>query len=123
LPADFPVPIILVQHADVLFESVARCYRERALAVVLTGAGNDGAKGVQAIKHQGGRVLVQNMNTSKAFNMPRAALRTGCVDFSLSPRTIAHALVTLVMVKGAAQLFSVARVLPSSLPDASCSHF
>jgi hypothetical protein len=42
------------------------------------------------------------MNTSKACNMPRTALRTGCVDFSLSPRTIAHALVTLVMVKGAA---------------------
>jgi two-component system chemotaxis response regulator CheB len=98
--------------ANLLFESVATCYRERAIAVILTGAGSDGARGVRAIKRFGGRVLVQDMSTSKAFSMPDAALRTGCVDFALSLRTIAHALVTLVMVKGAAELFSVPRVTP-----------
>jgi two-component system chemotaxis response regulator CheB len=93
--------------ANVLFASAARCYRERALAVVLTGAGSDGARGVQAIKQQGGRVLVQNMSTSKAFSMPSAALQTGCVDFALSLQAMAPALVTLVMVKGAAELFAL----------------
>jgi two-component system chemotaxis response regulator CheB len=102
--------------ANLLFESVAICYRERAIAVVLTGTGRDGAKGVQAIKRFGGRVLVQNMSTSKAFGMPSAALKTGCVDFALSLRAIPHALLTLVMVKGAAELFSVARVAHSSPP-------
>lgn len=95
--------------ANPLFESVATCYRERAIAVVLTGAGKDGANGVQAIKATGGRVLVQNFRTSQAFSMPQAALKTGCVDFALSLRAIAPALVSLVMVSGAAQFFSVAR--------------
>jgi two-component system chemotaxis response regulator CheB len=96
--------------ANVLFESVARCYRAHALAVVLTGTGRDGARGVQAIKQQGGSVLVQNMKTSRAFSMPSAALKTGCVDFALSLHSIASALVTLCMVKGAAELFALPRV-------------
>jgi two-component system chemotaxis response regulator CheB len=77
--------------ANVLFASAARCYRERTLAVVLTGAGSDGARGVQAIKQQGGRVLVQNRETSRAFSMPSAALKTGCVDFALSLQAMAPA--------------------------------
>lgn len=95
--------------ANPLFESVATCYRERAIAVVLTGMGRDGANGVQAIKQAGGTVLVQNFRTSQAFSMPQAALKTGCVDFTLSLRAIAPALISLVMVRGAAQFFSVAR--------------
>jgi two-component system chemotaxis response regulator CheB len=72
---------------------------------------------VQAIKQQGGRVLVQNGNTSKAFSMPRAALQTGCVDFALSLQAMAAALVTLVMVKGAAELFALPAVRgPNTFP-------
>jgi len=93
--------------ANPLFESVAACYGERAIAVVLTGTGSDGANGVQAIKYCGGKVLVQNRHTSRAFNMPSAALKTGCVDFTLSLRIIARALISLVMVEGASQFFSV----------------
>src|SRR5262249_28558699 len=88
--------------ANLLFESVAHCYCERSIAVVLTGMGDDGAKGVQAIKEQGGRVLVQDQATSRAFNMPQAALRTGSVDFILPLPMIAPALIALVMAKGAA---------------------
>ncbi len=95
--------------ANLLFESVARCYQGRAIAVVLTGAGRDGADGVRAIKQFGGTVLVQNCRTSQAFSMPYAAMKTGCVDFVLSLRVIASALVSLVMVRGAAQFFSVAK--------------
>jgi two-component system chemotaxis response regulator CheB len=93
---------------DVLFKSVAQYYRERALAVVLSGFGSDGARGVEAIKQHGGRVLVQSMRTSRAFSMPMAALKTGCVDFTLSLHTIASALVSLVMAKGAAEFFFTA---------------
>jgi two-component system chemotaxis response regulator CheB len=88
-----PVEQFVRPSANVLFESAANCYRERALAVVLTGAGSDGARGVQAIKQQGGRVLVQNRKTCRAFSMPNAALKTGCVDFALSLHAIAPALV------------------------------
>ena len=93
--------------ADVLFASVAAAFGPRAIGVVLTGALNDGAEGVRAIKAARGRVVVQDEASSVAFGMPRAALATGCVDFVLPLECIASALVTLVMVRGAADLFKV----------------
>lgn len=82
--------------ADLLFESVAAAYGERAIAVVLTGAGKDGSMGVTAIKARGGTVIVQDEATSEFFSMPSAAIRTGTVDFVLSMDEIPSALVTLV---------------------------
>lgn len=82
--------------ADLLFESVAAAYGERAIAVVLTGAGKDGSMGVTAIKKRGGTVIVQDEATSEFFGMPGAAIRTGLVDFVLSLDEIAGALVTLL---------------------------
>jgi two-component system chemotaxis response regulator CheB len=87
--------------ADVLFASVASSYRERAIAVVLTGTGSDGAMGVQAIKKMGGTVIVQDEATAEFFGMPSAAIQSGSVDFVLPLDEIAPALVTLV-VKGEA---------------------
>jgi two-component system chemotaxis response regulator CheB len=81
--------------ADLLFESVAAAYRERAVAVVLTGSGIDGAMGVQAIKKMGGTVIVQDEDTAEFFSMPAAAIATGDVDEVLPldeiSRAIAHA--------------------------------
>lgn len=93
--------------ANVLFESVAQHYGERMIGVVLTGLGRDGAKGVQTIKEHGGRILVQDQSTSRAYSMPLAAVRTGSVDFVLPLQVIARALIALVMVRGAATLFQV----------------
>ena len=83
--------------ADLLFESVAAVYKDRAIAVVLTGTGSDGAMGVQAIKKMGGTVIAQDEKTSQFFGMPGAAINTGNVDFVLPIDEIASALVTLVM--------------------------
>ena len=82
--------------ADLLFESVAAAYGQRAIAVVLAGAGKDGSLGVTAIKKRGGTVIVQDDATSEFFSMPLAAIRTGTVDFVLSLDQIASTLVTLV---------------------------
>jgi two-component system chemotaxis response regulator CheB len=88
--------------ADLLFESVAASYRERAIAVVLTGTGSDGAMGVQAIKKMGGTVIAQDETTAEFFGMPGAAIQSGSVDFVLPLDEIPTALVTLVM-KGEAE--------------------
>jgi len=83
--------------ADLLFESVAASYKQRAIAVVLTGTGSDGSMGVQAIKKMGGTVIVQDEQTSEFFGMPGAAIHTGVVDFILPLDEISNTLLTLVM--------------------------
>jgi two-component system chemotaxis response regulator CheB len=82
--------------ADLLFESVAAAYGERAIAVVLTGTGKDGSMGVTAIKNRGGTVIAQDEASSEFFGMPLAAIRTGMVDFVLSLEELPAALQMLV---------------------------
>jgi two-component system chemotaxis response regulator CheB len=82
--------------ADLLFESVAASYRDRAIAVVLTGSGSDGSMGLSAIKKMGGTVIAQDKLTSEFFGMPEAAIHSGTVDFVLPLGEIAPALVSLV---------------------------
>jgi two-component system chemotaxis response regulator CheB len=82
--------------ADLLFESVAASFKDRVIAVVLSGTGSDGSMGVRAIKKMGGIVIVQDEESSEFFGMPGAAVQTGCVDFVLPLDEIATALVTLV---------------------------
>jgi two-component system chemotaxis response regulator CheB len=92
---------------DVLFASAAATYQDRLLAVLLVGSNTDGAEGVRAVKAAGGRVLVQDETRMPQARMPLAAVATRCVDFVLPLPVLAHALVTMVMVPGAAALFSV----------------
>jgi two-component system, chemotaxis family, protein-glutamate methylesterase/glutaminase len=82
--------------ADLLFESVAASYKDRAIAVVVSGTGNDGAMGVQAIHTMGGTVIAQDEATSEFFGMPSAAIQTGVVDFVLPLPQIADALMSIV---------------------------
>lgn len=88
--------------ADLLFESAAASYKQRAIAVVLTGTGSDGSMGIGAIKKMGGTVLAQDQDSAEFSGMPAAAVRSGHADFVLPLDEIAPALVTLVM-KGMAQ--------------------
>lgn len=68
-----------VHHArpsiDVFFESVAECFGARAVGVVLTGTGEDGAGGLAAIRRAGGLALVESPVTAAAPEMPAAAVR------------------------------------------------
>jgi two-component system chemotaxis response regulator CheB len=68
---------VLRPSADRLFESVAEAYGSRALAVVLSGSGTDGAGGVRAIVAKGGTVIVQDLASAEFNGMPRAAVDTG----------------------------------------------
>lgn len=80
---------------DVLFESAADVYRERVVAVVLTGANEDGAHGAAAVKRLGGYLIVQNPVEAERPEMPRAALHAVDPDRVLSLAAIAPALVQL----------------------------
>lgn len=88
--------------ADLLFESMAASYRERAIGVVLSGSGSDGAMGTRAIKKMGGTLIVQNKETAEFFGMPGAAIETGGVDFVLPLNEIPQALVSLVVAGASA---------------------
>ena len=83
--------------ADLMFESVAASYKEKAIAVVLTGSGSDGAMGVKAINKMGGTVIAQDEVTCEFFGMPGAAIATGVVDFVLPLDEITPAIITLGM--------------------------
>jgi two-component system, chemotaxis family, protein-glutamate methylesterase/glutaminase len=83
--------------ADPLFASAAAAFGARALGVVLTGRGRDGAAGAAEIRRRGGLVLVQDPATCAAPAMPQAVL-SGCgADFVLPVEKLSHALVSLVM--------------------------
>ena len=77
---------------DVLFESAADAYGDRAAAVVLSGANDDGCRGLRHLKRRGGRTLVQNPATAIRPEMPDAAIATGAVDEVLTLDGIAAAL-------------------------------
>lgn len=102
--------------ADVLFGSAAMFCGARTLAVVLTGYGQDGAAGVAAVKRAGGRVIAQDARTAAAFHMPAATIRSRSVDFVLPLETIAPAMVSMVMVPGAAQLLDVGMTSAGQIP-------
>ena len=82
--------------ADLLFESGAASFGNRAIGIVLTGTGSDGSLGVEAIKRRGGTVIAQDEATSDFFGMPGAAIEAGAVDFVLPLGQIPDALISLV---------------------------
>lgn len=83
-------------HAiDRFFRSLGKVRGNLAVGVVLSGSGNDGAEGLRAIKTEGGITFAQDRVSAEFQEMPNNAIRTGCVDFELSPVQIASRLVEL----------------------------
>lgn len=84
--------IELVQPSiDWLFESAAATYRHHTVAVVLSGANRDGARGAACVRRAGGTVIVQHPSTCTHPRMPLAAIEAGCVDRVERPDALAIA--------------------------------
>ncbi len=80
---------------DLMFESIASAYGDKALALVLSGSGNDGARGIVAIHKAGGLVLCEDPKEAEFRAMPEAAVATGCVDMVLRLGKIASVIAEL----------------------------
>jgi two-component system chemotaxis response regulator CheB len=69
-----------IPSVDAMFISLAEIYGSKLVAVILTGMGNDGSRGVKAVKSAGGQVLAEAEESAVVFGMPREAIATGLVD-------------------------------------------
>lgn len=75
-----PADQIYTPSTNVLFRTGAAVYGAKTLGVVLTGMGNDGAEGVEAIAKKGGRVLAESEDSCIVYGMPKEAIQTGLVE-------------------------------------------
>ncbi|MEX3854733.1 chemotaxis protein CheB [Paraburkholderia sp. BR10923] len=80
---------------DVLFESAAAVYGERLLAILLSGANDDGALGLERVRALGGTAWVQDPASAGSAEMPRAAIARGAADAIFNPETLAWRLTAL----------------------------
>lgn len=85
--------------ADVLFHSVANACADKCCAVILTGMGDDGARGMKEIKDRGGLTIAQNENTSVIFGMPKAAIEIGAVHMVVPVGEIASRIMSSLITE------------------------
>jgi len=81
---------------DVLFYSTARVYRDKTLGILLTGMGSDGASGLMAIRHEGGKTIAESEETSILYGMPKVAAETGAANLIIPNYKIVDEIVRFV---------------------------
>jgi two-component system CheB/CheR fusion protein len=81
---------------DFFFRSLAQDQHERAICIVLSGTGSDGALGARAVKGEGGMVIAENPASAEFDGMPRSAINTGLVDYVLPPAEMPSQLIAYV---------------------------
>ncbi|WP_112382541.1 chemotaxis-specific protein-glutamate methyltransferase CheB [Sphingomonas carotinifaciens] len=86
--SDEPVASGCMPSVDPMLHSLAAVYGERAMAVVLSGMGRDGAEGAGAVRGAGGAVVVQDRASSVVWGMPGAVANHGGADAVLPPEAI-----------------------------------
>jgi len=86
--------------ATYLFRSVAKTYGPRAVGVILTGMGEDGADGMKELRDAGGQTIAQDETSCVVFGMPKAAIARGAVDYVEPLSHIADRIMTLVASRG-----------------------
>lgn len=89
-----------IPSADALFASVANAAKARALGVILTGMGRDGAQGLLAMRQAGAQTIGQDEATSLIYGMPKAAFEVGAVERQLPLDGIATAVLAMTNLHG-----------------------
>jgi two-component system CheB/CheR fusion protein len=85
---------------DRLFESIAEHWAERGVAVVLSGTGSDGARGMRAVRAAGGLTMAQAPASARFDGMPTAAIALGGADLVMEPAALAQRLAELMLSGG-----------------------
>jgi two-component system CheB/CheR fusion protein len=100
---------------DFFFRALAADQHEKAICIVLSGSGSDGALGVRAVKGEGGMAMAQAPEDAEYASMPRSAIDTGLVDYVLPAATMPATLIAYI----AHAFGSGSRPIPaeSSTPD------
>ncbi len=78
------------QTIDIFLESLAKDKKDHAIAIILSGTGSDGTRGIECIKEWGGMVITQDPATAKFDGMPNSAIASGCTDLILPPELMAE---------------------------------
>ena len=81
---------------DIFLASLAEDQSDKAVAIILSGTGSDGTRGVRAIKEKVGMVMVQDEETAGFDGMPRSAIATGLVDYILAPEEMPGQLISYI---------------------------
>ncbi len=81
---------------DILFNSAAKILKEKAIGVLLTGKGNDGAVGLLEIKNNNALTIVQDENSSVAYEMPKAAYELGAADKIIDLKNIPREIISYI---------------------------
>lgn len=81
---------------NIFFKSLATEWGEKVIGILLSGTGNDGTEGLQAISQKGGVTLVQSPETAQFTSMPSSVIPCDCLDGILSPQDLAQAVYSLV---------------------------
>jgi two-component system chemotaxis response regulator CheB len=81
---------------DVLMHSVAMEYGSRAVGVIMTGMGKDGADGLRELHRRGGRVIAQDKDSSVIYGMNREVVQNGNADEVVPVNAIAERIVDLL---------------------------
>lgn len=92
---------LYIPSADTLFESVARGFGSRAVGVLLTGMGADGANGLKRMHDRGAVTIAQNEETCVVYGMPRAAIELGAAGEVLAIEDIAAGILAHTAQSGA----------------------
>ncbi|HSO40423.1 MAG TPA: chemotaxis protein CheB, partial [Labilithrix sp.] len=98
---------------DHFLRSLADDAPGRSAAVIFSGTGSDGSRGIREVQRAGGLVIAQDPETAGFDGMPRAAIDTGVVDLTLAPEQMAEALVAFAEGNGAGRATAESAPLPA----------
>jgi len=93
-PRDLAIKVNLA--IDIFFRSLAGNRSFNIIAVILSGLGRDGTKGITAISKNGGVIIAQEPSSAKAASMPQEVINSGYADFILHPKKMPGQIIKIV---------------------------